>query len=103
MIQSSLKIVFAFVMALSLMTPVLAAFCSEDLYQIVMMGSNNEEESHDHQNETTKKLSEKDLFIQDFTSVVFASEQKEKCHYGYLLSHQPIAFDIILPPPEYLI
>lgn len=100
MIQSSIKIVFAFVMALSLMAPVMAPFCSEELYEVVMMGSNNEEESQDHQNETTKKLSEKDLFLQHFTSMVFTLEEKENRQFGYLFHLQPIEFDIILPPPE---
>lgn len=100
MIQSSLKILFAFVMALSLMAPMIAPLCAEELYQMVMMGSNNEEESQDHQNESTKKLSEKDLFLQYFTSVVFTLEEKENRQFGYLLNLQPIEFDIILPPPE---
>jgi len=88
-------------MAFSLLAPVVAPFCAEDLYKMVMLGANNEEETSDHQKETTKKLGEKDLFLSEFASLAINDQEEESGVFGYLLMPQRIVFDIILPPPEH--
>lgn len=100
MVQSSLKIVFSFLLALTLMAPVIAPFCAENWYQMVMMGSNNEEETQDHQSETLKKLGEKDLFLHELALVSLSTDEEQIRQFGYVLSPKSVDFDILLPPPE---
>lgn len=82
------------------MAPIAAPFCAEDWYKMVMVGGSNEEETSDHQNETTKKLSEKDLFVHNFTTVVFVYQEDQINEFSYSFLVEPIVFDIVLPPPE---
>ena len=98
--QSSLKLLFSFLMAFSLMAPVIAPFCAEDWYKMVMLGSNNEEETQDHQKETTKKLGEKDLFLEENIAFQLTNPEEITNQYGYLFHPQSVVSDIVLPPPE---
>ncbi len=100
MTQTSLKLLFSFLMVFSLMAPVIAPFCAQNWYKMVMMGSNNEEETQDHQQENIKKLGERDLFLEEYFTFYPSQQEEETDHFGYLMHPQPIVFDIPLPPPE---
>ena len=102
MVQSSLKMMFSFVMVFSLLLPVAAPFCAEDWYKMVMMGGTNEEETQDHQKETTKKFNGKDLFFHDYLTFELTEKEEEFSEFAYQVHLEQVVFDIVLPPPEHI-
>jgi len=85
------------------MLPVAAPFCAEDWYKMVMMGGSNEEETHDHQKDTTKKLGEKDLFYYELYTLELSELKESMMSFCYTWYSEPVVFDVIAPPPEHIV
>ncbi len=97
----NIKIVFSFLMVLSLLTPTITPFVAEDWYKMVVKASNEEENTTEHQkNGEAKLIGENDLFVYGDFLQVSVNDAAQISNYYYLGNQTLLTFEIILPPPE---
>lgn len=89
----------AVMLIFSILAPSLVPLIGEDYEMAVLWDTGEEEKNSD--NESEKKLGEKDLFLNKphFSSTDFSQNEPEK-FVCYFFSYSVFEADILLPPPE---